>query len=594
MSKRSTKIKAEELQSSSDTSSRQRQSKKDEALRKKLEQEFSKKSNNSSRTLTRRIPGTVSALRPNQAVTVKESMPVIESAQFMSAKRCDCVLVVNEEDQLSGIFTAKDIAYRVVAEGLDARTTIVSQIMTKNPLCVTSDTSATEALDLMVTRGFRHLPVCNEEGDIFGLLDITKCLYEALEKMERAFGSSRKLYDALEGVEREWAGESTGQMNEYMENLRESMSCPTLESVLDGTPPAQVRYKTNVKEIAVMMKELRTTAVLVTKSHKLQGIFTSKDIVLRVIAAGLNPENCTVARVMTPTPDTAAPETTVLDALKLMNNGHYLNLPVIGRGTIIGMVDVLKLTYVTLEQMNTIQGNSGEGGPMWSRFWDSFGAATDPMENESYLSENSHQHLAPPPHLSPQPSTSFKSYSDILPSESASMVNNNSNELASSLTTAVPITEDTFAFKFTLSEQKTHRVVSKPIYSELLEAVRLKLPPSEIESQTEWLTLSYLDDEQDQVLVTSDMDVIDAVQLAIKTGQSNVKLFVQDNRVKEQPKVVPEDVRQVKKVPSAENTGKEKASKPKNTNLLLPAAIGALGVVIIGAFVFSRAQKNSR
>lgn len=37
------------------------------------------------------------------------------------------------------------------------RTTIVSQIMTKNPLCVTSDTSATEALDLMVTRGFRHL-----------------------------------------------------------------------------------------------------------------------------------------------------------------------------------------------------------------------------------------------------------------------------------------------------------------------------------------------------------------------------------------------------------------------------------------------------
>ncbi|KAG1241124.1 hypothetical protein G6F68_016997 [Rhizopus microsporus] len=90
------------------------------------------------------------------------------------------------------------------------------------------------------------------------------------------------------------------------------------------------------------------------------------------------------------------------------------------------------------------------------------------------------------------------------------------------------------------------------------------------------------------------MDVIDAVQLAIKTGQSNVKLFVQDNRVKEQPKVVPEDVRQVKKVPSAENTGKEKASKPKNTNLLLPAAIGALGVVIIGAFVFSRAQKNSR
>ncbi|RCH80364.1 hypothetical protein CU098_000873, partial [Rhizopus stolonifer] len=350
MSKRPSKIKADETHGSSDTSSRLRQSKKDEALRKKLEQEFSKKTNNSSRTLNRRIPGTVSALKPNLAVTVKETMPVVESAQFMSAKRCDCVLVVNDQDQLSGIFTAKDIAYRVVAEGLDARTTTVSQIMTKNPLCVTSDTSATEALDLMVSRGFRHLPVCNEEGDIFGLLDITKCLYEALEKMERAFGSSRKLYAALEGVEREWTKENTGPMNEYIENLRESMSCPTLESVLDGTPPAQVRYKTNVREIAIMMKNLHTTAVLVTKSHTLQGIFTSKDIVLRVIAAGLNPDNCTVARVMTPTPDTASPETTVLEALKLMNDGHYLNLPIIGNGTIVGMVDVLKLTYVTLEQ----------------------------------------------------------------------------------------------------------------------------------------------------------------------------------------------------------------------------------------------------
>lgn len=93
--------------------------------------------------------------------------------------------------------------------------------------------------------------------------------------MERAFGSSRKLYAALEGVEREWTKENTGPMNEYIENLRESMSCPTLESVLDGTPPAQVRYKTNVREIAIMMKNLHTTAVLVTKSHTLQGIFTS-------------------------------------------------------------------------------------------------------------------------------------------------------------------------------------------------------------------------------------------------------------------------------------------------------------------------------
>lgn len=141
--------------------------------------------------------------------------------------------------------------------------------MTKNPLCVTFDTSATEALNLMVTRGFRHLPVCNDNGDIFGLLDITKCLYSALEKMERAFGSSASLYDALQGVEQEWSV----QLANYMEDLRDSMTCPRLESVLDV--PAKVKYRTNVREIAVLMKELGTTAVLVTKHQQLAGIFTS-------------------------------------------------------------------------------------------------------------------------------------------------------------------------------------------------------------------------------------------------------------------------------------------------------------------------------
>jgi CBS domain-containing protein len=99
----------------------------------------------------------VSALRPAQALTIREHILVIEAAQLMAAKRSDCVLVVDDEDHLSGIFTAKDLAYRVVAESQDARAITVADIMTHKPLCVTSDTSAQDALNLMVSRGFRHL-----------------------------------------------------------------------------------------------------------------------------------------------------------------------------------------------------------------------------------------------------------------------------------------------------------------------------------------------------------------------------------------------------------------------------------------------------
>ena len=118
-------------------------------------------------------------------------------------------------------------------------------------------------------------PVCNEEGDIFGLLDITRCLYEALNKMERAYESSRKLYDALEGVEREWARNSPAQFVQYMDALRDNMSCPDLTTVLDDVHPVvQVSVKAAVRDVAKLMKEYRTTAVLVMDHGGLAGIFT--------------------------------------------------------------------------------------------------------------------------------------------------------------------------------------------------------------------------------------------------------------------------------------------------------------------------------
>ena len=57
--------------------------------------------------------GTVAALRPSPALTVPDSMTVSDASQLCAAKRTDCVLVVDEEEGLSGIFTAKDLAYRV-------------------------------------------------------------------------------------------------------------------------------------------------------------------------------------------------------------------------------------------------------------------------------------------------------------------------------------------------------------------------------------------------------------------------------------------------------------------------------------------------
>lgn len=92
-----------------------------QAIRKKIESELSRKrtiSTHQSRPSKRPgktapTKGTVAALKPSPALTVPENITVAEASQLCAAKRTDCVLVVDDEEGLSGIFTAKDLAYRV-------------------------------------------------------------------------------------------------------------------------------------------------------------------------------------------------------------------------------------------------------------------------------------------------------------------------------------------------------------------------------------------------------------------------------------------------------------------------------------------------
>ena len=168
------------------------------------------------------------------------------------------------------------------------------------------------------------------------MLDITKVFHEALDKVERSSSASEKLYNALAGVQSELGGgmanPQTAAMLSYVEALREKTALPDLTTIMDSrTQPATVGPKTSVREVAKLMKERRTTAVCVMEGTgvngsphpRIAGIFTSKDVVLRVIAAGLDSSRCSVVRVMTPHPDTAPPTLSIHDSLKKMHSKSF-------------------------------------------------------------------------------------------------------------------------------------------------------------------------------------------------------------------------------------------------------------------------------
>lgn len=475
-----------------------------------------------------------------------------------------------------------------------------------------------------------------------GLLDITKVFHDALAKVERSSSATSQLSMALAGVQTELgpnltANPQAAAMMAYVDALRDRMAQPDLTSVLDTSlPPPTVTPRTSVREAARLMKERRTTAVCVLEPNgtsvlsgvsnsgvppKIAGIFTSKDIVLRVIAAGLDSSRCSVVRVMTPHPDTAPPDMTVQDALKKMHTGHYLNLPVVeSDGRLLGIVDVLKLTYATLEQIDTMNDDSSNAGPMWSKFFDTLNTAGGDDESHSAISgaipdtpsKVGHQRAL---------SNATSPMSEVMPGDSASVVNEVNDGLSelgtkgatSSLAAALPVDDGTYVFKFKTPSGRVHRFQARHDSYELLRDIihgKLSTDPFFEDhgdgrpiADSSQFTIAYTDDEGDLVQITADGDVLDAVQTARGQKTDRVTLIINGGRNWEEAASArgEEAVEKLKvaetpveKVPEPEPVVAKEAPKeeliagvlPKD--LALPAAIGFLGVVILGVFIASR------
>ncbi|KAF5383106.1 hypothetical protein D9615_004830 [Tricholomella constricta] len=410
----------------------------------------------------------------------------------------------------------------------------------------------------MVSNKFRHLPIRSEDGSIVGLLDITKVFHEVVSNAHRKSSASEQLIHAMAGVKAELgAAGSNSDMLAWAAKLREKTALPDLASILGShTEPATVGPKTSLREVAQLMKEKGTTAVCVIedaaspgalrRNPRIVGIFTTKDIVLRVIAFGLDPPRCSVVRVMTPHPDTGHPTTSIHDAVKKMYNGHYLNIPVLeDDGRLLAIIDVLTLAEASQEQIKEAnQDLSVPGaatGPMWDNFFDSIG-------NESPVSPDSG---TPYPLISMDEPIRLQQPPQL---EVASVVENGSTTASEGdalspkgiASPSIPVSPSAnnrlYVFKFRAPNGMAHRFQSRHDDSkQLRETVAAKLAtdpffdskfyadPARRPEPSDFL-ISYTDADGDTVVIASDDDVMDAVSVARTAGADRVVLAVQGGR----------------------------------------------------------------
>ncbi len=325
-------------------------------------------------------------------------------------------------------------------------------------------------------------------------------------------------------------------------------------------------------------------------------------------------------------------------------------------GEIVGMVDVLKLTYATLEQVsltcshcictyspiaqiNTMSTGDSEG-PAWNKFWLSLDNDTESMmsgEGSSHRPHTpGHRSLMSPDHSRPP----MERVDSVLPSESASHNGDESPEESAVIDEPSPSTEDSpFPFKFKAPSGRVHRlqVTASSGLSELIANVTAKLG-AEIEAVGGEATyedgklgrsgyaLSYLDDEGDTVSITTDRDLVDAINLARQGHREKVDMFVHNptkpplsatldphpalarpptppaSTLREKSRQFSSDEeddalspmkRERKAAPLSSTSKQEQQVIPGLPNdLLLPGAIATLAVVIVGVFALSRSSSR--
>jgi PB1 domain len=295
---------------------------------------------------------------------------------------------------------------------------------------------------------------------------------------------------------------------------------------------------------------------------------------------------------------------------------------------------VLKLTYATLEQINTM-GSGETEGPAWNKFWLSMD-----NDSESMMSGEGSHRPTTPGHgsmVSPDVSRPTMERGDsVMPNESAS--HHGDDDISEPVQPVAAVPEDTpFPFKFKAPSGRVHRlqVVASAGMAELIANVTSKLG-SEVEAVGGEATveegklgkagyaLSYMDNEGDTVSITTDQDLIDAIALARQGHRDKVDLFVHDPAQPplvatvdprpnlSKPPTPPESVLKEKadaepavesdeEVPTRRSKGgKQTMTQAKEeqliggvpNELLLPGAIVTLAVVIVGVFALSRSASK--
>ena len=123
-------------------------------------------------------------------VSIDPTRTIADVVQILTEKRIGAVLVMDAAQQVLGIVSERDIVNRLAAHGPKALEMTAGQLMTTALKTITRATTEAEAMTMMTTGRFRHLPVV-EEGQLIGLISIGDVVKARIMQTEQEVDSLR-------------------------------------------------------------------------------------------------------------------------------------------------------------------------------------------------------------------------------------------------------------------------------------------------------------------------------------------------------------------------------------------------------------------
>lgn len=117
------------------------------------------------------------------AATVDMSATVDDAIRTMIDRAVGAVAVIDEQGVVAGMFTERDVLAKFALSGRDPRQTPVREMMSPMVEMATEETTTSEALQVMLERHYRHMPIVDENGKVLGICSIRNILQARIDDL---------------------------------------------------------------------------------------------------------------------------------------------------------------------------------------------------------------------------------------------------------------------------------------------------------------------------------------------------------------------------------------------------------------------------